>query len=488
MTYYCFLEDKSFYNAKSINLGNITPPEVVYLGSNESAYFYSKATVQDIRDTRLPYGSQAMEGQLTLYFDQSKTDKDEVDLFTAIIGKDELSINELALERLFMLIDRIAYSSNESLEELDQALSEEIKYKSYYKSESVALAKHFTEAISYQDGKQVKVKVPDWIGFTFIYESATQDATYYDFKIWLNRQSFLDEYPLSTIVKVILPCDYTYILNPSKFDSAIDALVTSVDFSFGSIDERYTTQNSELGIEVGDDKKTVEDISTLDTSGLITYKTTYVISSQPSTKLPFGILFKGHTPSTMEIRKAIREYLIGNYGFEDRWRQLLPDLFVTGQFFIVPMWNNTTVRLDGTLYPSIINFSSMKNIFTTLLPNVDKDFIGKYQEILTCGQSEIFLTSIPDQLNTESFSIYEIHPTYQFHTSQDPAYVHQTDETKDFNKKLNRCMSILAGETTSDATVSSNYFDGKNYLSFTSYGTEYHVLTKNSFYDVFVEM
>ena len=492
--YYCFLEDQSFFPTRTIDLGNLTLPTVGYLGSNEEAYFYTKATVLDPRTTRLPYGSYDMSGLLKLHFDQSKTSlidsngNDVPDLFQSIIGEDPTAINTLSLERLFMLIDRIAFSNNETLIELDKALIEERAYSAYYKPESVALAKKYTEVVSYQEGAQVKVKVPDWISFTFMYESATQDPIYYDFKIWISRQAFLEEYPLSTIIKVILPCDYQTILNPSLMTSAVDSVIDAINYSFGSIDERYKFTDNELGIQYDDDKLNIKDISTTDTSGLATHKTTYMISSQATTKLPFGVLYKGHIPSTMEMRKAIREHLIGTYGLEDKWRQLLPDLFVTASFYIVPVFDNITASIDGVnIYPSIINYKSLKPIFIKLFPDVEASFIDKYQEVMLCGQSEIFLTTLPDYLNEYgNFSIYDIHPKYQYHTTQDPAYAYQPEATKDFNKKLNRCMAIIMGETVIDATVDSNYFDGKNYLSFTSNATEFHVLTKQSYVDTFM--
>lgn len=498
--YYCFLEDSSFYPNTNVDLGNIELPESGILGSNEEAYLVKKATIKDPRNHRLQFNNNDMTGNLKLYFDQSKVPAkneygyDIKDLFA--------NISQENLVYLFNILERIYMNCHEDLSLIEDALENDKEYYSdcYYPG-SLSVSKKYshtetnpdtgeqilkynlvtTDVISHQGENEFSIRTPNY--FTFIFVDKTNDDKTdlaYEIKVWLNRRSFLDNYPLSTIIKVILPCDYNYILDPSKFVGSIDALVKSSDFSFNSIDVR--------DYELGDDIPDIIDISTLDTSGLITFKTRYVISSQATQQLPFGVLFKGAKPSTMEIRKAIREYLIDISGIsENKWEAILPDLFVTGQFFLVPMWNNVTARVaNESMYPSIINYKSMNNIFTTLFPDLSTTFINKYQEILTNGQSEIFITSLPDELNDDNvYSIYELHPTYQHHTAQEPAYAYQEDKTKAFNKSLNRCLSALMGESVIDGELNSTNIDGVRYISFTASRIEYHVMKKSSYIELF---
>lgn len=496
--YYCFLEDSSFYPSKSIDLGNTALPDAGYLGSNEEAYLVKKAIINDPRPARLQYNNNDMTGNIRLYFDQSKVPAQNEygyairDLFA--------NISEENLVYLFNILERIYMNIHESVDIIEDALtSDKSYYSTCYYPNSLSFAKRYshtethpdtgeavliydlvtTEATSYQSNKNHTLNVPDYFTFTFI-DNSGEDSVGYEIKVWLSRKNFLENYPLSTIIKVILPCDYTYILDPTKFSGSIDALVKSTDFSFNMIDVR--------DYELGDDIPEVSDISTLDTSGLLTFKTRYVISSQATQQLPFGVLFKGAKPSTMEVRKAIREYLIDISGVaESKWEVLLPDLFVTGQFFLVPMWNNITARISTeNMYPSIINYKSMDKIFTTLFPDLSTTFIHKYQEVLTNGQSEIFITSLPDELNDDNvYSIYSLHPTYQHHTPQDPSYAYQEDKTKGFNKSLNRCLSALMGETVIDGELNSTNIDGIKYISFTASRIEYHVLKKSSYLELF---
>ena len=497
--YYCFLEDSSFYPNTNIDLGNIELPESGYLGSNEEAYLVKKATIKDPRSHRLQFNNNDMTGNLKLYFDQSKVPAkneygyDIKDLFA--------NISQENLVYLFNILERIYMNCHEDLSLIEDALENDKEYYSdcYYPG-SLSVSKKYshtethpdtgeqivkynlvtTDVTSYQGDNTYSIRTPNYFTFIFIDRNNDGDDLAYEIKVWLNRKSFLDNYPLSTIVKVILPCDYTYILDPSKFSGSIDALVKSTDFSFNMIDVR--------DYELAEDDPDAIDISTLDTSGLLTFRTRYVISSQAIQQLPFGILFKGAKPSTMEVRKAIREYLIDISGVsETKWEILLPDLFVTGQFFLVPMWNNVTARISTeNMYPSIINYKSMDKIFSTLFPDLSLTFINKYQEVLVNGQSEIFITSLPDELNDDNvYSIYELHPTYQHHTAQDPAYAYQEDKTKGFNKSLNRCLSALMGETVIDGELNSTNIDGVRYISFTASRIEYHVMKKSSYIELF---
>lgn len=448
--YYCFLEDKCFYPDQVIDLGTTDTPLAGFFGSNEEAYLYTKATILDPRKTRLQFQNKAITGQIKLYFDQSKQEKNH--LFNRITTKE--------LEAFFQLLERIYMAVGESTQDIENDLITDSAYAAIYVPQSLKISRTTVGVTVHQGDNLVEMSVPAYFDLTVSFVER------FKFRIWLSRKAFLDDYPLSTIIQVILPCDHSYILNPSKFSGAIDALVNSAGFSFPNINT---------------------DVSTTDNSGLFTYRTKYVVSSQSTVLLPFGILYKGAVPSTMEIRKAIREYLL-SFGTapKSKWEAILPDLFVTGQFFIVPIWDNVTIRIEQTIYPSIIKYNKFTDIFTTLMPSYNEDFIRTHQELLVLGQSEIYLTSMPDELNeNETFSIYELHPTYQLHTPQEPSFNYQDDKTKEFNKKLNRCLSVLMGETVTDGDIVETVIDEKKYRSFVASAIEYHVLTKESYTNLY---
>lgn len=494
---YGFLEDKSFYPDKTIDLGTSDLPLACYLDSNMEAYFYTKATILDPRDKRLQHNNKDITGLIKFYFDNYKVDSDE-NIFSSIITT--------RLKVLFNIIERIYMADQEALDSIEDSLLNESTYfvKSGssllfgYKENTLKLSKSTVGATSYQASGNFTISLPYYIQFTIIDtniiegegDSSTSITKEYEFRIWLSRQGFLDEYPLSTILKVILPCDHTYILDPTKFTNAINAVINSAGFSFPKIDANDDKDNIF--------KNNLGTVSTTDNSGLFTYYTKYVTSSQSTVQLPFGILYKGTQPSTAMIRKAIREHLLGfGDASESTWKELLPELFVIAQFYFIPIWDHKTERVERTMYSSVIGFKQFKNRFETLQPNVDSSYIENYQEIITSAQSEIYMTTLPDILNeNDIFSIYEIYPTYQNHSQSEPAYAYQTDETKEFNRKLNRCMSVLMGESITEGDITMTTIDENKYGSFVASAidknndtvtVEFHVLAEESYNKLFNE-
>ena len=303
---YGFLEDKSFYPDKTIDLGESDLPLAGYLGSNEEAYFYTKATVLDPREKRLQHNNKDISGLIKFYFDNYKVD-DEENIFSSIVTE--------RLKVLFNIIERIYMADQESIDSIEESLLNESTYtiKSDssllfgYKEGTLKLSKSTVGVTSYQTTGNFTISLPYYFQFTIIdsniVEGGSSVTNEYSFRIWLSRQGFLDDYPLSTIVKVILPCDHTYILDPTKFTNAINAVINSAGFSFPKIDandEKDNIFHNNLGT-----------VSTTDNSGLFTYYTKYVTGSQSTVQLPFGILYKGAQPTTAMIRKAIREHFLG---------------------------------------------------------------------------------------------------------------------------------------------------------------------------------
>lgn len=490
---YGFLEDKSFYPDKTIDLGESDLPLAGYLGSNEEAYFYTKAIVLDPREERLQHNNKDISGLIKFYFDNYKVD-DEENIFSSIVTE--------RLKVLFNIIERIYMADQESIDSIEESLLNESTYtiKSDssllfgYKEGTLKLSKSTVGVTSYQTTGNFTISLPYYFQFTIIdsniVEGGSSVTNEYSFRIWLSRQGFLDDYPLSTIVKVILPCDHTYILDPTKFTNAINAVINSAGFSFPKIDandEKDNIFHNNLGT-----------VSTTDNSGLFTYYTKYVTGSQSTVQLPFGILYKGAQPTTAMIRKAIREHLLGfGDASESIWKELLPELFVIAQFYFIPIWDHKTERVERTMYPSVIGLKQFKNRFEALQPDVDSSYIDNYQEVITSAQSEIYITTLPDILNENNiFSIYGIYPTYQNHSQTEPAYAYQTDETKEFNRKLNRCMSVLMGESVTEGDITMTTIDENKYGSFVSSAidenndivtVEFHVLSEESYNKIYID-
>jgi len=442
---YGFLTDTMFKQVSYLEYGNTNIPPVCYLDSTIENYFNSILLVTDHRSVR---NVPEYDGTIRVVVDADKLPEGHI--FSALDYPD--------LEKVFSLFEKVYTAGTMTVENIEEDLISDPEYSQFYVPGTLRLGRTYVNT-----GLPVDHVAPDQMVDCFSLEVVFGEVTT-AFKLWMNREKFAADYPLSTISKVILPCDHSYLLNPSKFANVVETIIKSNEFSFSELDSNITTS---------------------DHSGLLSYKTKYNVSSSSVKMMPFGILYKGATPSSLDIRQAIREKLLG-YGTApaEVWEALFPDLFVTGQFFIVPVWDNVSVRTDRTMFPSIVNIKKIGTLLTGLFPDLLVDFVEDHQEVFTCAQSEIFLLSIPDPLNATQFSLLTVHPTYQFYSPQNQTHAYMEPKSKDFSIRLNRCMAVLSGEAVLEEFI-ENIIDERRYLSFVSYGVEYHVLYKED-YETFV--
>lgn len=453
--YYCFLHDELFYNKTIIAVAD-APYPVCILDRTVGNYFHEKIMVTDPRDERVAHFNKHVNGKLRLFFDGSKHDTNH--LFK------RLSSEQIAT--MFAMLETISLANGESEKDLDRELATAAAYKNIYVEGSLKLSKRILAAVIPKidsTTEKTEISVVSHFDIEFHYAGELEPTK---FRIYLSRQEFLDNYPLSTINAVGLPADHKYILNPSLSTGVIDMMIKSTEFSFGELESSVITE---------------------DHSGIFTYFTKYVTSDPAATQLlPFGIMYQGAKPTSLEIRKAIRDKLLG-YGTADKavWEQILPDLFVTAQFYIAPMWNNYTMRIEGVTYPSIIDVKMLTSTMGEVFPNLDEKYVQQYQELLTYGHKEIFLVSIPDPLNESKFSIKEIHPTYQYHAHSDSAFDNMDVHTREFNGRLNAAMAVAYGETPADNNTVINKIDDRTWFAFVSGGVEYLILSKEDYQIIF---
>lgn len=438
---YGFLSDSMFKVDPLLEYGESSLPPVCYLDDTIENYFNTKLTVTDPRATRIV---PEYPGKIKLHVDADQLE--EAHLFTLITGTQ--------MELLFGMIETIYTDEIHSETQLNDELVSHPDFGSIYVANSIQRGSEFVST-GIAVGPQTMV---DWFQVEVSFGAVTETL-----KIWMSRAKFASDYPISTISKVILPCDHTYLLNPSGMISVVDALILSNEYSLSALNT---------------------DIASSDHSGLLVYKTKYNVSSSSVKMMPFGILYKGAAPSSLDVRKAIREYLISfGTAVAEVWESLLPDLFVTGQFYLIPLWDNVTVRVDRTMFPSILPTKKISVISEKAFPNMDSVHLQEHSEILTCAQSEVFIFAISDPLNADAFTILGEHPTYQYYSPQNQIHAYMEAKTKEFNIRLNRCMAVLSGEAVLEEFI-QNTIDGKRYLSFVSGGLEFHVMRKEDYLDL----
>jgi hypothetical protein len=215
-----------------------------------------------------------------------------------------------------------------------------------------------------------------------------------------------------------------------------------------------------------------------DHTGLFKYFTKFTISSNNTRLIPIGILYQGHTPSSLEIRQAIRDYILNlHIATEEKWKSILPDIFVVAEFYLIPLWNHKINRLERELYPSILNVQDITHPVELVFPDTDKLWISLYTELLLNSKLEVFTLSIPDPLNhTDYRSILTLHPTFQNHSPDSSTFKYMESHTQDFGRKFSKAISILSHESYMTDEFLTNTFNDKEFISFTVSGVEYHIL------------
>lgn len=127
---------------------------------------------------------------------------------------------------------------------LNNALS--TTYKGYV-SESLKLSSTVTPNAAYRYNVSGNVNSNgncdfyDWCTFTYRYGEGQNDLV--DIKVWLSVPEFKANYPFSTITDIIYPCKPEWILNPEVYGSEVRAVLQSASYKDTSLDTAITSRD-----------------------------------------------------------------------------------------------------------------------------------------------------------------------------------------------------------------------------------------------------
>jgi hypothetical protein len=428
------------------NVTNITQSNNTYYQSRDTTVVYDEYTeTQDETNyagETLPGSATSIDGELSIRYDVTKVSTAEASALE--------NISSIDREKLFNIVEYIFYGTiiTDTLSDINTVLNG-------------------TDYTGYVDGSielspyRSIVNLPD-LG---IHRFAPRHAKFkfdfagvqIEFTIWFDRNDFRFKYTEYTVTDVLFPLAPNILLNPSaitdKFDMANTALLS------------YTN-------------KLVPAVSSENHTGYIGLSTRYIFNGVISF-LTFGLMFKGRFPNIFEIKANISQALIDTgIGDLETWKIRLPDLFVENQFYFIPMWDNIHHQINTDIYPSIIaNITEDSNV-NVLASNLVED-TTKY-EIITVPYDKLFIASLPNDSNTKE-SLKEIHPTYRDFSSTEPEFNYMEEKTRQFSILLNNVLAIAAGELNNNTNYANVTIDGKTFLSLTYDGTEYLVMTKDSY-------
>lgn len=471
MSIHCFLSDTALHlkplsgNVHKVVLApNEVNQNVGFLDDNTYNYFNTPAGLSDPRDTRLQIltGGRA-NGEMLLYFDADRlgltleageTSNDLAPRYFAGVATNEFT-------KLFNIMEAIYYSQDSSQSALDTILTNGTSAYGIYTAGSLVLSEPVRQAtvniLGTEGATTVSAYLRKWAYFT-----VTLHSVAIEFCVWLDAPAFQQDYPFSTITKIVYPCDPAQLLDNS-FANVIEAIVGAA----GYID-------SAVGTEV----------ASTDHNGTMTITSNYA-NNQYSTfyAMPFSVMYKGVAPSAQQVRDAVRINLLAkNLATEDVWKALLPDLFANNGFYIVPIWDNTVGVNTLTLFSGVINHKDIVAKVIELYPELNATDITNHLAIFKCMSGDVFLAAIPYPTNSnETQSLNAVHPTYQTISASDNMFLNQVASTQEFNININDGISILNGGANTNQRLTPEVVDGKTYLSFVTDFIEYRILNPVSF-------
>lgn len=451
---YGFLSDGSLRKPLTFEANNNANQGYGYLFGEPANYLVARGTYSDLRTKRL---IPLNEGNVTPIVGKSGI---ELDLNKV----DETALNELTNEernRIFNIIDLLAYDQ-EDTSKFETILTDDLTTYVGYKANSFSISTESASvSVTGTDNTQYDHIVRNWVEFTFVHGNVE-----FFFHIWISLLSFAKYYPYTTITAVIPPYDIKALVDPSYMlqQGNIKVLANSSSYIFN--------------------KANIETL-TRDQNGIYTFNTKYVLNSSTSVQLPFALAYCGaKVPTSLECRKAIREYLEKETSFTtDVLAAVLPEIYVVCVFYLTPLWDVYSARTERDVYNSIWSIKTIRNKAAKAYIDQDADWIDEHLEILTQAQSKTLVLSLPDVSNEKHFSVLELHPTYQDYSAQVPGWKYMTDTTQEFAGKFIRAMAVLEGKDISEEFIVTE-ISGVKYLSFSVGDAEYLLMYPDSYSDL----
>lgn len=512
---YAFCSDEAFAGTSSSAMQSYDKLNDLSFGvidDNLINYFVTPTVIIDPRsksgvNTRLsltPFSNRAA-GRMMLHFDNTRTvpsagminseniptidttlvtpdDQAAIDALTA-----NTTAGETMLKSLFNIIEccflyHLNATTVPTASDLNAILTSSTDSYSGYVGGSVAVSESVINCnkIRLVNGiytSQNNLPFRKYVSFRYKVTLTDGNTKDLDLKIWMSNEAFKHDYPISSIVKVVFPCEPSKLLT-MDFDNKIAAIVQSVNYITGDV------TNPQLAAEIAAE----------DHSGMTTYTSKYMNNSIATYyRMPFIILYKGASPSSAAMRVYTRNMLqlaVPSVTIA-QWKAILPDLFVDASYFLIPMFHRRQViNTDGverTVDMNIINYSDIQDNIVRLFPNRTFEDISENSSLLMAAGSGLYIFAFPAEGNDEDHKhLSAEHPTYINVDATSDKWENMTEITKEFNANLATIIKMAQGDSSigSEISYTSASLEGKEYFVFVVNSIEFHVMKIGSFNNV----
>jgi hypothetical protein len=340
---------------------------------------------------------------------------------------------------LFKIVDKLLFNYDDSLSkpDLEAALLADPDIADIYVPDSFSLAASLVEGTYYySSGTSGNIDVPKFARFSIEVPSGSTTTTYV-ITLFASVEAWLSGYDISTIVKVVPPLPYSDIYSGSLVSTGSNI---------------FSTANLTATLTYNTTKET---LGTVQISGIIPFIAIATDPQANTAPIPFNILYKGRPPTRSEIRAAIRtELLNSGVGNQAGWEIRLPGVFITGRFYIVPLWDQTYTKPDQVLFPSILNITKAVGRVNTILDSTGFGDLTELMDIFPVYYNLMSVGAVPDTTGIVDVQlINELIPDYQNFSPEEDNFEYMNTFTKTFSTQLNQVLALNTTNQTSDDFV-----------------------------------
>ena len=437
--------DSTVENAGLTNLAS-NPTQTVAYGQ------YASLNYLDFLGDTLPTVPTALAatGQLLITTDA-----------TQLTAADTTAISSMTpaqQNNLMNIVEYLTYGtlSTDSQTDINAALLNSASFTGYVAS-SIFISTQRDEAFVY-GGLNIHRFVPTSFTFGFLIGTYHISVT-----IWVDVVAFRSQYPYSTIIDVVPPMSLPVLLNPASIPTdPIAAVIISKGWS---------------------DTNLTPEMDTQDQSGMYLFPTRYIYNGN-TYQVTFCLVYRGQAPDLLSARTYLANYLINSgVGTRALWELVLPDIFYTSAFALIPFYDNVTVLTNTDVYPSIINATNLLAKMNSLMNLVPKAANQTDREFMTAAYNTYLIGVAPADANVAP-SLLSLHPTYQDFSTTDAGFIDMTTDDRNWSVLLNQALSVAAGGTN-NLTTSVVADGGLNWVNFLYNSVSYLILTQASYTEFF---
>ena len=483
---YGFIVDEALHNwgSKAL-LGTAIDQGAGYATENILEYFNEVSVIRDNRSSRFTYlgNGTTFYGSLGFLVDhlppnsEGSTITEEGSGAVASAVLDYSSLSETDLSKLFNIIEDCLYSrgSDSSILTSSYLNTRFISSNTYsgYVAGSLDLSSNGTTetylediAATASDEATVQAEylnLPYWIKFDF----QTENQGIVTLKLWLGRDSFLQDYPYSTIVDVVFPCEATKLAYPSLFDTPVNTLVASGSFINGIYNANLSSKEA---------------------SGTKIYSSSYFPDTYSNVSMPFGILYKGVAPVADICKKAIRKALLTTTITEAIWELVFPELFAANKFFLIPIWDNQFAVSGSNIVSGITEWPHVPTKLKQIFSAYNTELLEAHLELILNDATNLIIAAIPAESNDMGKYLKTIHPSYVPVDATDTLWSYQDANTKTFNKYLGYAIADSVRGTIQHTEITEEMIEcgtaensiQRKFLYFSWNHIDYYLLDKAS--------